>query len=131
LVIQERVSVSKCILIVDDNELVRRTVRRFLEEDGWKVCGEGVNGRDGIEKARELNPDLILLDLAMPEMDGFQAARVLKRLLPRIPLLLFTTFGLDQFLRREAAAAGITDVIAKSEAPHVLLRSVRAALQAA
>jgi DNA-binding NarL/FixJ family response regulator len=78
--------VPKFILIVDDSPVVRKAERQTLElQDGWKVCGEAVNGREGIEKAQQLRPDVIVLDLSRPLMNGLEAARELKRLLPFIP----------------------------------------------
>jgi YesN/AraC family two-component response regulator len=78
--------VPKCILIVDDNETVRQMLRHFLEaETGFRVCGEAVDGYDAIEKAHELQPDLIILDLTMPRMGGIEAAKILKQMLPPHP----------------------------------------------
>ena len=72
------------MLIVDDNAFIRQSLcELFKREADFEVCGEAENGRDAIEKARELHPDLIVLDLSMPIMNGFAAARVLKRLLLR------------------------------------------------
>jgi DNA-binding NarL/FixJ family response regulator len=118
-----------CILIVDDHAVIRRSLRQLFESrSGWEVCGEAVNGRDAIEKARELKPDLIVLDLSMPEMDGLQAARVLKSVMPEVPIILFTNFGQDPFIEREALAVGIRDVVSKANAPG-LVNSVEAVLQ--
>lgn len=81
----------KRILIVDDSAVLRKTLRQTLERhDGWEVCGEAANGREGVEKAQRLKPDLILLDSSMPALNGLEAARQLKRLLPSVPLLMFT-----------------------------------------
>lgn len=64
----------KCILIVDDHEHIRKIIRNVLErESGFEVCGEAIDGYDAIEKAQELRPDLILLDMSMPRMNGIQA----------------------------------------------------------
>ena len=77
----------KCILIVDDSALIRRMIHETLEQqDGWEVCGEAADGREAIEKAQQLKPDLIVLDLSMPVMNGLEAARVLKGLFPSLPL---------------------------------------------
>jgi CheY-like chemotaxis protein len=81
---------GKCILIVDDNAVIRRSLRRILESvDGWQVCGEAADGQEGIEKAKELDPDLIILDLSMPRLNGLEAARILSKAMPKIPLLMF------------------------------------------
>ena len=88
--------VPKCILIVDDNPVIRKSLRRTLERNkGWEVCGEAANGREAVAKAQQLKPDLVVLDLSMPVMNGLEAARELKRLLPSMPLLLFTNYGTD------------------------------------
>jgi DNA-binding NarL/FixJ family response regulator len=85
---------SKTILIVDDSESVRRSVRAVLEsQPEWRVCGEAVDGLDAIDKARELRPDLIILDVAMPRMNGLEAASVLRRTMPHLRILLFTMHG--------------------------------------
>ena len=68
------------ILIVDDSELVRRGVKALISaEKSWEVCGEAGDGREGIQKARELQPDLVLLDLSMPDMNGLEVARYLRQ----------------------------------------------------
>jgi two-component system chemotaxis response regulator CheY len=83
----------KRILIVDDSFILRRTLRMLLEErSDWTVCGEAENGCEGIDKAKDLQPDLIVMDLAMPLLNGIDASRMLKRLLPATPIVMFTTF---------------------------------------
>ncbi len=104
----------RCILIVDDNVQLRRVIRVQLEAAGLEVCGEGVDGLDGIEKARQLNPDLIILDLSMPRMNGLDAARELARIMPRVPILLYTMHA-DVIRRNSAMPEGITAVVAKTE----------------
>jgi DNA-binding NarL/FixJ family response regulator len=70
--------VTKYILLVDDSELIRLATRHFLEsQTGFEVCGEAIDGIDALEKASHLNPDLIILDIAMPRMNGLQTAREL------------------------------------------------------
>ena len=86
----------------------------FHQNSNWTVCGEAVDGRDAIEKTEELNPDLIILDLSMPVMNGFEAARKLKEIRPQVPLLMFTTFK-TSVLEEEAAAVGFAGVLSKSE----------------
>jgi two-component system chemotaxis response regulator CheY len=84
----------KQVLIADDNCVVRRMVREFFEERGdLQVCGEAANGVEVLEKAKELRPDLVLLDLVMPEMNGAEAATALKKLMPNMPIILFTMYG--------------------------------------
>jgi DNA-binding NarL/FixJ family response regulator len=122
--------VPKRILLVDDNATIRKALRQTLERlNGWEVCGEAANGREGIAKAQELKPDVILLDFSMPVMNGLEAARELKRLLPSLPLLMFTNYGTD-YLVKEALAAGVNAVVSKSDSVEVLLSAIQASLSA-
>lgn len=110
----------KSVLIVDDSPLIRRLLRAALTELGWIVCAEAENGRDGIIKAQELRPDVIILDLTMPEMNGLETARVLKGIMSSTPLLMFTTHFVPS-LEKEAITAGFRKVISKSDgAPAVI-----------
>ena len=83
----------KSILLVDDNDVVRKIARLFLEtQTDLEICGEAVDGADAIEQAQRLKPDLIILDLAMPNMNGAEAAPIIKRMLPKVPIILFTLY---------------------------------------
>ena len=116
---------SLCILIVDDSSLIRKTVREALEEQtGWLICGEAENGKQAIEKAQQLKPDLIILDLSMPVMNGLEAAQALKKLMPAIPLVMFTAFKTNN-LHQLALAAGVNTVVMKSDPISVLVKSIR------
>src|SRR5437016_14038629 len=85
---------AKSVLIVDDNAIFRRAMRHvFTSEGDFVVCGEAENGREAIEKAQELHPDLIVMDLAMPVMTGIDAARVLNRLMPTVPLVILSGYS--------------------------------------
>jgi DNA-binding NarL/FixJ family response regulator len=112
------------VMLVDDSAAIRRGLRREFERAGWEVCGEAANGREAIEKAEQLLPQLILLDLAMPEMNGLTAARLLKRRLPGIYLILFTGHG-DLFKSDEANSAGISAVFSKTEPITALLEKAQ------
>jgi DNA-binding NarL/FixJ family response regulator len=121
----------KNILIVDDSPAVRRSLRAVLgRRDDWEVCGEAENGREGVDKALQLRPDLVLLDLSMPVMNGFQAARELRRLFPDLPILMFTNFSSSQ-IEQEAFAAGVAAVKSKSESVESLVGSIHSLLKAA
>jgi DNA-binding NarL/FixJ family response regulator len=96
----------------------------------WTVCGEAENGREGIKQALLLEPDLILMDLSMPVMNGFQAARELQRLLPRVPILMLTTFN-SAFVESEALASGIKAVRSKSAGLELLYTTMHDLLNAA
>ena len=121
---------AKHILIGDDSSLIRQTLRRFLEkEDSWEVVGEAANGREAVEKAQELKPDLVVLDLSMPVMNGIQAAHELKRLLPSMPTVMFTNVG-GISLAEMAQSAGVSAVVPKSE-PSMLITRIRDLLKTA
>ncbi|HEY6441999.1 MAG TPA: response regulator transcription factor [Candidatus Acidoferrales bacterium] len=84
---------SQGILIADDSRSVRQAVHNYLAERNFHVCGEAVDGQDAIEKARELEPELVLLDLAMPRTNGITAASVLKDMMPSVRIVLFTMYS--------------------------------------
>ena len=101
---------SKSILIADDSATIRTLIRAFIENRaGFEVCGEAVDGADAIEKAKELKPDLIILDLAMPRMNGAAAASVLKRRMPKIPIILFTMY--DELMSETFSSAVQVDLV--------------------
>ena len=119
---------QKHILITDDSPIIRKTLRKFLEkENDWVVVGEAANGKEALEKTRELKPDLVVLDLAMPQMNGIQAARELKRLSPDTPLLMFTNVDSAR-LADMATAIGVNAVIPKSQ-PRLLVERIHALLE--
>src|SRR6476469_7694919 len=95
------------ILIADDNGTVRRAIcEAFTREPDLPGCGEAQDGQDAVEKAERLRPDLIVLDLSMPVMNGLEAGRALTARMPSIPIILFTLY-VDQFVEQAARAAGI------------------------
>jgi two-component system chemotaxis response regulator CheY len=101
------------VLIVDDSKLTRR-VLSALVGSRWTVCGEAENGCSAVKRFRELKPDLVLLDLAMPDIDGIEAGRQMHAIDPSVPLILFTL--LDPWgLEGPARNAGINQIIRKSE----------------
>lgn len=119
----------RSILIVDDSPVLRTALRTIVEShDGWEVCGEAANGREGIEKAQQLNPDLIVLDLFMPVMNGLEAARELTRLLPSVPLVMFTNFETAR-LKAEALSAGIRTVVSKDGSIGALISGIQALIE--
>jgi DNA-binding NarL/FixJ family response regulator len=104
----------KRILIADDHKSVLRAVRAMLESHpGWEVCGEAMDGREVVNKAVELQPDLIVLDFAMPEMNGLKAADEITKLLPEVKTVLYTIYG--SALGPEATKHGICRVVEKSK----------------
>lgn len=102
------------ILIADDHVLMRRTLRACLETNSdWHVCAEVANGSDAIEAAHDLKPDLVILDLLMPEVNGLRAAHAISQAHPDIPLLLYTLHSFDG-LDEEARKHGIRAVVHKT-----------------
>jgi DNA-binding NarL/FixJ family response regulator len=106
---------SHSILIVDDNNLVRRLLRTWLEQDSeWEICGEAENGQIAVETVERLHPDIVILDLQMPVMNGLEAARQITRLAPKTAMVMFTVHNSQQLLQ-EARASGVREVVSKSD----------------
>jgi len=103
------------VLIVDDNQMVRNVMRHFFETlPDWKVGGEAKEGAEAVQKAAELKPDLILLDFSMPNMNGIEAASVLKKMLPDVHIIDFTIFD-DALGSSLVSAVGVDLVVPKAE----------------
>ncbi len=119
----------KNILIVDDSPEIRKLVRTYFDrETDFQICGEAVDGLDAIEKASELNPDLIILDESMPRMDGLHAARILHSVDTDVPIILFTLHA-DTISAVEASDAGIALVVSKMQGVSVLAEQVGSLLK--
>jgi DNA-binding NarL/FixJ family response regulator len=115
---------AKQILIADDSDTVRRILKMFLEtRDDLMVCGEAANGFEAVEKAKLLRPDLVLLDLAMPEMNGAEAASVLKKSLPDVPIIVFTMFS-ENIGRSLTSAVGVDLVLSKPDGMKALVEAI-------
>jgi DNA-binding NarL/FixJ family response regulator len=116
------------ILIADDQEVVLKGLRAVLECDPrFAVCAVAMNGAEAVIKAEELRPDLIILDLAMPIMNGLEAARKITSILPGVPILLYTLSDTEQ-IRLDAANAGIRTVVSKSAGTEFLFEAIEKAL---
>ncbi len=119
---------TKSVLLVDDNPMIRKMVYQlFIAESDFEVCGEAENGREAIEKAQQLNPDLIVMDVSMPVMNGIDAARALNQLMPAVPIIIFSEYS-DVFSKKEARSAGISALVSKSEHISALVSKARALL---
>jgi two-component system, chemotaxis family, chemotaxis protein CheY len=114
----------KTILIADDNPTIRYLIRYLVERKGFVVCAEAEDGAQAVEKAKRTQPDLILLDLSMPVMNGAEASSLLKRLMPLTPILLFTLHG-DVVGKSLAASAGADLLISKSDGIDKLVEGIR------
>jgi DNA-binding NarL/FixJ family response regulator len=117
------------ILIVDDHEAVREGVRAILaSRNDIEVCGEAVNGQEAIEKALDLRPDLIILDISMPILSGISAAKEIKARLPQVLILLFSMHESNELVR-EAKLLGVQGCVSKSQAGATLLTAVDTVFQ--
>ena len=113
------------VLIVDDHEAIRRTLRVRIEGiPEFSVCGEAVNGVDAVEKAQLLNPNLVILDFAMPEMNGLEAATALRFMLPTTKLYLLTAHS-NRELELAARDAGIDAIFSKYDDLSALFRCIK------
>ena len=109
------------VLIADDDAAIRRLLRRLIESHAdWSVCGDAEDGQQAILKAAELTPDVIVLDLAMPQMNGLQAAREISRTLPELPMLLLTVQQVSPELTKEALHAGFRGAVSKNTGSEVV-----------
>lgn len=117
------------VLIVDDSPTMRKVIcELFTREGDFEICGEAENGQEAIEKALDLKPALIVTDLSMPVMNGLVATRILRKLMPKIPIILYSAH-IDPYVEKEAVAAGASAVIPKSDAVALLIEQSRRLLQ--
>ena len=109
------------ILIADDDPAIRLLLRRFIESHSfWEVCGEAQNGIEALEKARQLSPDLVILDCAMPLMTGLQAAGEIAKLFPAVPMLLVSVQQVSPALVLAAREVGLKGAVTKDRGSEVV-----------
>jgi DNA-binding NarL/FixJ family response regulator len=114
------------ILLADDHRVVRKGLRGTLEEyDGWQVCGEASDGRQAVELALKLKPDVAVLDLEMPELNGIEATRHIKGALPKVEVLIFTMHDTDEMIL-SAFEAGARAFVLKSNDELELVEAIKA-----
>jgi len=112
------------ILVADDHALIRRGIRGMLQDQhGWRVVGEAGNGREAIEQATRLKPDVAILDVTMPELDGLEATRQLQQVSPDTKVLILTMHESKQMVRR-VLEAGASGYVLKSDFPRTLVEAV-------
>jgi DNA-binding NarL/FixJ family response regulator len=117
------------ILIADDHEAVRKGVCAILSaREDVEICGEAENGKEAIEKARALKPDLVILDITMPVLSGFEAAREIRKTLPQVPILILSMHESNQLIE-EAKKMGVQGYVTKTQVGGTLLRAVDALLR--
>jgi DNA-binding NarL/FixJ family response regulator len=120
----------KSVLIADDQEVIRRMLcLMFASQEDFEVCGDAENGKEAVEMAQILRPDLIMLDLSMPVMNGIESACALKRLMPMTPIIVFSEYS-DVFSDREARTTGVAALVSKTEGLSVLVEKARAVFHA-
>ncbi|MGA9143468.1 MAG: response regulator transcription factor [Candidatus Acidiferrales bacterium] len=120
---------SHRILVADDHEVVRQGLRVLLEaEPGWQVCGEAVTGREAIEKVKQLKPDLVVLDIMMPDLNGLEALRQIVKAAPGTQVLVLTVHDSDEIVHR-ILAGGARGYLLKSDAGRDLVAAVEALSQ--
>lgn len=114
------------ILLADDHEIVRQGLRALLQRhEGWEICGEASDGRETLEKVRELKPDIAILDIGMPNLNGLEATRRLLQSDPDFKVIVLTVTDADQVIR-EALDAGARGFVLKSDAARDLVSAVEA-----
>jgi len=117
------------ILVADDHEVVRRGLCVLLRaQPGWEVCGEAADGREAVEKASQLKPDIVILDIGMPNLNGLEATRQIVKANPEINVLIFTLHDSDQVVH-EALGAGARGFLSKSDGTRELIAAVEALQQ--
>jgi two-component system response regulator NreC len=117
------------ILLADDHDVMRQGTRALIErQPGWEVCGLASTGREAVAQAEELKPDIVVMDMAMPELNGLDAAVLIKRERPKTEVVMFTAHEEDDLVR-DAFEAGLKSVIFKSEAYECLVEAIQAVSQ--
>ena len=118
----------KRILIVEDEVAVRRAIRAFLEHHHFEICGEAAAGAEALEKAATLHPDLIILDLSMPGMNGIEAASLLRTKAPGVPVVIYTMLE-DVLGTSLSASLGVKAVVSKADGLPKLLACIETILE--
>lgn len=112
------------ILIVDDHDLIRRGIRTLIETHaGWEVCGEAQTGREAIAQAEALKPDIVIMDISMPDLNGVEAAKRIRKILPGTEVLILSMHYSDQLIR-EIVESGVRGYIVKSDSDRDLIIAV-------
>lgn len=111
------------VFVVDDAIFMRRMLSDILEEGGYTVCGEATTGKEAMARYKDLKPDLVTMDIIMPDMSGVEAVKELKKIYPKAKILMVSTMGQQAFVL-EAVQAGAIDYIVKPFHPSKVLESI-------
>jgi DNA-binding NarL/FixJ family response regulator len=116
------------ILLADDNQVILHLLRRLIESHaGWQVCGQAATGQEALARAMELKPDLLVLDFAMPGLNGLQVAEQISRACPNLPIILHTIHDFPEMIA-EAKRVGIREVVSKGDTAARLLDTMESLL---
>jgi DNA-binding NarL/FixJ family response regulator len=114
------------VLIADDHHIIRKSISSILESrPDIQVCGEASNGEEAVSKAQLLKPDLLILDISLPDSNGLEVATAIKKLLPEVPILLLSAYGGEQ-MSEEVKRRGFQGFVSKNDAANTLLGAVDA-----
>ena len=112
------------ILIADDHEIFRRGLRSLLESHpSWEVCGEAVDGREAVDRVKELHPDVVVLDVGMPRLNGLEAAELIREQVPNSRIVILSQHE-PQILKQAALSAGARAYVTKSEVSQELVMAI-------
>jgi two-component system, NarL family, response regulator NreC len=113
------------VLVADDHEVMRTGVRALIEQEpGWQVCGTATNGQEAVEVARKLKPDVVVLDMTMPELDGLEALREIKHALPNTEVVIFSAYHSEEVIE-QLFDAGAKSYIQKSDGSRHLVAAIK------
>ena len=114
------------ILIADDHDIIRKGVKAVLSSrPGWEVCAEASTGREAVARAEQHRPDIVVMDISMPDLNGLEAARQIRKMLPKTEVMILSLHFSDQLVR-EIVDAGVHAYVLKSDADEDLLKAVEA-----
>lgn len=117
------------ILLADDHTIVRQGLARLLEEQqNFKVVGEAVNGQDAVEKAEKLKPDIIIMDIAMPRMNGIEAAKRIRKQMPETKIIILSMYSHEHYIH-ELLECGVSGYLLKDSGGQDIIKAIRAALK--
>jgi DNA-binding NarL/FixJ family response regulator len=117
------------ILVADDQEYIRQGIRALIEAaPGLEVCGEAVNGEEAVQKTIEMQPDLVVLDITMPVMNGLDAAKMIRSCSPDTPILIVSIHNIETMIE-DAKRIGVQGFVAKAQASELLVDAIQSIMQ--